>query len=119
MFALFFNFGKSVSSQEYRDKRHQTYAENLYKCGTELVATSFVFMLLLFLFFIQSSYGYGDLFSETWAAFTDYEIIHLKSFDSKRVWKCFLTNFLCMASKRVRTSTVVMLNNASLTLVTN
>ncbi|XP_040424652.1 EGF domain-specific O-linked N-acetylglucosamine transferase isoform X1 [Cygnus olor] len=34
-----------------------------------------------------SSYGYGDLFSETWKAFTDYEIIHLKTFDSKRV--CF------------------------------
>nr|XP_056715270.1 EGF domain-specific O-linked N-acetylglucosamine transferase isoform X3 [Euleptes europaea] len=34
-----------------------------------------------------SSYGYGDLFSETWKAFTDYEIIHLKSYDSKRV--CF------------------------------
>ncbi|KAF2981120.1 hypothetical protein EK904_010422 [Melospiza melodia maxima] len=33
-----------------------------------------------------SSYGYGDLFSETWKAFTDYEIIHLKTFDSKRVW---------------------------------
>ncbi|PKU29460.1 egf domain-specific o-linked n-acetylglucosamine transferase [Limosa lapponica baueri] len=35
----------------------------------------------------RSSYGYGDLFSETWKAFTDYEIIHLKAFDSKRV--CF------------------------------
>ncbi|XP_015280295.1 PREDICTED: EGF domain-specific O-linked N-acetylglucosamine transferase [Gekko japonicus] len=34
-----------------------------------------------------SSYGYGDLFSETWTAFTDYEIMHLKSYDSKRV--CF------------------------------
>ncbi|XP_077181243.1 EGF domain-specific O-linked N-acetylglucosamine transferase isoform X3 [Paroedura picta] len=34
-----------------------------------------------------SSYGYGDLFSETWMAFTDYDIIHLKSYDSKRV--CF------------------------------
>uniref|UniRef100_A0A8D0H8C2 EGF domain-specific O-linked N-acetylglucosamine transferase n=1 Tax=Sphenodon punctatus TaxID=8508 RepID=A0A8D0H8C2_SPHPU len=34
-----------------------------------------------------SSYGYGDLFSETWKAFTDYEIIHLKTYDFKRV--CF------------------------------
>ncbi|MBN3296612.1 EOGT transferase, partial [Amia calva] len=34
-----------------------------------------------------SSYGYGDLFSDTWKAFTDYEVIHLKTFDSKRV--CF------------------------------
>ncbi|XP_061474656.1 EGF domain-specific O-linked N-acetylglucosamine transferase isoform X2 [Rhineura floridana] len=34
-----------------------------------------------------SAYGYGDLFSETWKAFTDYDIIHLKSYDSKRV--CF------------------------------
>ncbi|XP_038596623.1 EGF domain-specific O-linked N-acetylglucosamine transferase [Tachyglossus aculeatus] len=34
-----------------------------------------------------SSYGYGDLFSETWKAFTDYDIIHLKTYDSKQV--CF------------------------------
>ncbi|XP_063486829.1 EGF domain-specific O-linked N-acetylglucosamine transferase isoform X3 [Symphalangus syndactylus] len=34
-----------------------------------------------------SSYGYGDLFSDTWNAFTDYDIIHLKTYDSKRV--CF------------------------------
>ncbi|KAM4652891.1 EGF domain-specific O-linked N-acetylglucosamine transferase isoform 2-T2 [Discoglossus pictus] len=34
-----------------------------------------------------SFYGYGDLFPETWKAFTDYDIIHLKTYDSKRV--CF------------------------------
>ncbi|XP_012511222.1 PREDICTED: EGF domain-specific O-linked N-acetylglucosamine transferase [Propithecus coquereli] len=34
-----------------------------------------------------SSYGYGDLFSDTWKAFTDYDVIHLKTYDSKRV--CF------------------------------
>ncbi|XP_077132184.1 EGF domain-specific O-linked N-acetylglucosamine transferase [Ranitomeya variabilis] len=34
-----------------------------------------------------SFYGYGDLFSETWKAFTDYEVTHLKAYDSKRV--CF------------------------------
>ncbi|XP_072136636.1 EGF domain-specific O-linked N-acetylglucosamine transferase isoform X1 [Mobula birostris] len=34
-----------------------------------------------------SYYGYGDLFSDTWKAFSDYSIIHLKSFDQKRV--CF------------------------------
>lgn len=34
-----------------------------------------------------SFYGYGDLFSETWKAFTDYEVTHLKVYDSKRV--CF------------------------------
>ncbi|ELW47065.1 hypothetical protein TREES_T100015279 [Tupaia chinensis] len=34
-----------------------------------------------------SSYGYGDLFAETWKAFTDYDVIHLKTYDSKRV--CF------------------------------
>ncbi|XP_027719893.1 EGF domain-specific O-linked N-acetylglucosamine transferase [Vombatus ursinus] len=34
-----------------------------------------------------SSYGYGDLFSETWKAFTDYDVIHLKVYDSKTV--CF------------------------------
>ncbi|XP_075705041.1 EGF domain-specific O-linked N-acetylglucosamine transferase-like isoform X1 [Rhinoderma darwinii] len=31
-----------------------------------------------------SFYGYGDLFSETWKAFTDYEVTHLKTYDSKR-----------------------------------
>lgn len=34
-----------------------------------------------------SFYGYGDLFSETWKSFTDYEVTHLKVYDSKRV--CF------------------------------
>ncbi|XP_029456924.1 EGF domain-specific O-linked N-acetylglucosamine transferase [Rhinatrema bivittatum] len=34
-----------------------------------------------------SSFAYSDLFSETWKAFTDYEIIHLKTYDHKRV--CF------------------------------
>uniref|UniRef100_A0A6Q2Y002 EGF domain-specific O-linked N-acetylglucosamine transferase n=1 Tax=Esox lucius TaxID=8010 RepID=A0A6Q2Y002_ESOLU len=34
-----------------------------------------------------SAYGYGDLFSETWKAFSDYDIIPLKTFDSNRV--CF------------------------------
>ncbi|XP_041445201.1 EGF domain-specific O-linked N-acetylglucosamine transferase isoform X1 [Xenopus laevis] len=34
-----------------------------------------------------SVYGYGDLFSDTWKAFTDYEITHLKAYDNKRV--CF------------------------------
>ncbi|KAJ7998974.1 hypothetical protein DPEC_G00210560 [Dallia pectoralis] len=34
-----------------------------------------------------SVYGYGDLFSETWKAFSDHDIIHLKTFDTNRV--CF------------------------------
>uniref|UniRef100_A0A8C4NKW9 EGF domain-specific O-linked N-acetylglucosamine transferase n=2 Tax=Eptatretus burgeri TaxID=7764 RepID=A0A8C4NKW9_EPTBU len=34
-----------------------------------------------------SSYHYGDLFSSTWKAFTDHDVIHLKDFDHKRV--CF------------------------------
>uniref|UniRef100_A0A6I8RBR0 EGF domain-specific O-linked N-acetylglucosamine transferase n=1 Tax=Xenopus tropicalis TaxID=8364 RepID=A0A6I8RBR0_XENTR len=34
-----------------------------------------------------SVYGYGDLFSDTWKAFTDYDITHLKAYDNKRV--CF------------------------------
>ncbi|XP_068109934.1 EGF domain-specific O-linked N-acetylglucosamine transferase [Hyperolius riggenbachi] len=34
-----------------------------------------------------SFYGYGDLFGETWKAFTDHEVIHLKAYDSKRI--CF------------------------------
>ncbi|XP_069793200.1 EGF domain-specific O-linked N-acetylglucosamine transferase isoform X2 [Narcine bancroftii] len=34
-----------------------------------------------------SSDGYGDLFSDTWKAFSDHNIIHLKTFDHKRV--CF------------------------------
>ncbi|KAJ8259759.1 hypothetical protein GJAV_G00173080 [Gymnothorax javanicus] len=41
-----------------------------------------------------SLYGYGDLFSETWKAFSDYEIIHLKTFDSKRV--CFKDSFFSL-----------------------
>ncbi|XP_075704117.1 EGF domain-specific O-linked N-acetylglucosamine transferase-like isoform X1 [Rhinoderma darwinii] len=32
----------------------------------------------------ESFYGYGDLFSETWKAFTDYKVTHLKAYDSKR-----------------------------------
>uniref|UniRef100_A0A8C5CNR5 EGF domain-specific O-linked N-acetylglucosamine transferase n=1 Tax=Gadus morhua TaxID=8049 RepID=A0A8C5CNR5_GADMO len=34
-----------------------------------------------------SFHTYGDLFAETWKAFSDYDIIHLKIYDSKRV--CF------------------------------
>ncbi|XP_062842194.1 EGF domain-specific O-linked N-acetylglucosamine transferase [Trichomycterus rosablanca] len=34
-----------------------------------------------------SFYEYGDLFSETWRAFSDHDVIHLKTYDSKRV--CF------------------------------
>ncbi|XP_075430398.1 EGF domain-specific O-linked N-acetylglucosamine transferase isoform X2 [Ascaphus truei] len=34
-----------------------------------------------------SFYAYGDLFSDTWKAFTDHEITHLKTYDYKRV--CF------------------------------
>lgn len=43
------------------------------------------FIHVLFLLVCQSFYGYGDLFSETWRAFTDYDIVHLKTYDSKRV----------------------------------
>ncbi|KAM8930060.1 EGF domain-specific O-linked N-acetylglucosamine transferase [Pelodytes ibericus] len=32
-----------------------------------------------------SFYGYGDLFGDTWKAFTDHEIAHLKTYDTKRV----------------------------------
>ncbi|XP_046882342.1 EGF domain-specific O-linked N-acetylglucosamine transferase [Hypomesus transpacificus] len=41
-----------------------------------------------------SFYGYGDLFSETWKVFSDYDIIHLKTFDSKRV--CFKDSFFSL-----------------------
>uniref|UniRef100_A0A1A8RPJ1 EGF domain-specific O-linked N-acetylglucosamine transferase n=1 Tax=Nothobranchius rachovii TaxID=451742 RepID=A0A1A8RPJ1_9TELE len=41
-----------------------------------------------------SFYGYGDLFSETWKAFTEYDIIHLKTYDSKRV--CFKDSFFSL-----------------------
>uniref|UniRef100_A0A7N6B279 EGF domain-specific O-linked N-acetylglucosamine transferase n=1 Tax=Anabas testudineus TaxID=64144 RepID=A0A7N6B279_ANATE len=41
-----------------------------------------------------SFYGYGDLFSETWRAFSDYDIIHLKNYDSKRV--CFKDAFFSL-----------------------
>ncbi|TTB85606.1 EGF domain-specific O-linked N-acetylglucosamine transferase [Bagarius yarrelli] len=32
-----------------------------------------------------SFYGYGDLFSETWRVFTNHDIIHLKTYDTKRL----------------------------------
>uniref|UniRef100_A0AAQ5X0W5 EGF domain-specific O-linked N-acetylglucosamine (GlcNAc) transferase n=1 Tax=Amphiprion ocellaris TaxID=80972 RepID=A0AAQ5X0W5_AMPOC len=41
-----------------------------------------------------SFYGYGDLFSETWKAFSEYDIIHLKTYDSKRV--CFKDAFFSL-----------------------
>ncbi|KAL4655921.1 EGF domain-specific O-linked N-acetylglucosamine transferase isoform X1 [Arapaima gigas] len=41
-----------------------------------------------------SLYEYGDLFSETWKVFSDYGIIHLKTFDSKRV--CFKDAFFSL-----------------------
>ena len=44
----------------------------------------------LLCFHFQSSYGYGDLFSDTWKAFTDYDVIHLKTYDSKRVLEALL-----------------------------
>ncbi|KAK3513007.1 hypothetical protein QTP70_035181, partial [Hemibagrus guttatus] len=41
-----------------------------------------------------SFYGYGDLFSETWQVFSDYDIIHLKTYDTKRV--CFREAFFSL-----------------------
>ncbi|XP_048878340.1 EGF domain-specific O-linked N-acetylglucosamine transferase [Brienomyrus brachyistius] len=41
-----------------------------------------------------SWHDYGDLFSETWRAFSDYEVIHLKSFDSRQV--CFKDAFFSL-----------------------
>ncbi|KAL2091396.1 hypothetical protein ACEWY4_013659 [Coilia grayii] len=41
-----------------------------------------------------SFYGYGDLFEETWKAFSDYDVIHLKTYDSKRV--CFRDAFFSL-----------------------
>uniref|UniRef100_A0A8D0CX36 EGF domain specific O-linked N-acetylglucosamine transferase n=1 Tax=Sander lucioperca TaxID=283035 RepID=A0A8D0CX36_SANLU len=41
-----------------------------------------------------SFYGYGDLFGETWRAFSEYDIIHLKTYDSKRV--CFKDAFFSL-----------------------
>uniref|UniRef100_A0A4W6FEF5 EGF domain-specific O-linked N-acetylglucosamine transferase n=1 Tax=Lates calcarifer TaxID=8187 RepID=A0A4W6FEF5_LATCA len=41
-----------------------------------------------------SFYSYGDLFSETWKAFSEYDIIHLKTYDSKRV--CFKDAFFSL-----------------------
>ncbi|XP_054640868.1 EGF domain-specific O-linked N-acetylglucosamine transferase isoform X2 [Dunckerocampus dactyliophorus] len=41
-----------------------------------------------------SFYEYGDLFSETWKAFSQYDIIHLKTYDSKRV--CFKDAFFSL-----------------------
>uniref|UniRef100_H3D0M6 EGF domain-specific O-linked N-acetylglucosamine transferase n=1 Tax=Tetraodon nigroviridis TaxID=99883 RepID=H3D0M6_TETNG len=41
-----------------------------------------------------SFYEYGDLFSETWRAFSENDIIHLKTYDSKRV--CFRDAFFSL-----------------------
>lgn len=54
-----------------------------FSLGVTLIELTFA--CLLFYGFLQSFYGYGDLFSETWQAFTQYDIIHLKTYDSKRV----------------------------------
>uniref|UniRef100_A0A8C7ZHS8 EGF domain-specific O-linked N-acetylglucosamine (GlcNAc) transferase n=1 Tax=Oryzias sinensis TaxID=183150 RepID=A0A8C7ZHS8_9TELE len=49
---------------------------------------------ILIVMWDTSFYGYGDLFSETWRAFTDYDIVHLKTYDSKRV--CFKDSFFSL-----------------------
>ncbi|XP_077430445.1 EGF domain-specific O-linked N-acetylglucosamine transferase isoform X2 [Vanacampus margaritifer] len=41
-----------------------------------------------------SFYEYGDLFSETWTAFSQSDVIHLKTYDSKRV--CFKDVFFSL-----------------------
>lgn len=41
-----------------------------------------------------SFYGYGDLFGETWRAFSEDDIIHLKTYDYKRV--CFKDAFFSL-----------------------
>lgn len=46
-------------------------------------------LLTLTCFHLQSTYGYGDLFSDTWKAFTDYDVIHLKTYDSKKVLETY------------------------------
>ncbi|XP_036896813.1 EGF domain-specific O-linked N-acetylglucosamine transferase isoform X2 [Sturnira hondurensis] len=48
-----------------------------------------------------SSYGYGDLFSDTWKAFTDYDVIHLKTYDSKRISGCQNTGLFRAFSQHV------------------
>ncbi|XP_075704109.1 EGF domain-specific O-linked N-acetylglucosamine transferase-like [Rhinoderma darwinii] len=48
-----------------------------------------------------SFYGYGDLFSETWKAFTDYEVTHLKAYDSKRISNCRSTGLFRAFSQHV------------------
>uniref|UniRef100_A0A3B3DCH5 EGF domain-specific O-linked N-acetylglucosamine (GlcNAc) transferase n=1 Tax=Oryzias melastigma TaxID=30732 RepID=A0A3B3DCH5_ORYME len=49
---------------------------------------------ILIVMWDTSFYGYGDLFSETWRAFSDYDIVHLKTYDSKRV--CFKDSFFSL-----------------------
>ncbi|KAJ6668251.1 hypothetical protein lerEdw1_015628 [Lerista edwardsae] len=48
-----------------------------------------------------SAYGYGDLFNETWKAFTDYNIIHLKTYDLKRISGCHGTGLFRAFSQHV------------------
>lgn len=72
-----------------------------------------------FICFSQSFYGYGDLFSETWRAFSEYDIIHLKTFDSKRVGIITtLANqvFLEVQEKMPCTYTAVLENNFDIIL---
>ncbi|CAH1785030.1 unnamed protein product [Owenia fusiformis] len=41
--------------------------------------------------------GYGDFFSDTWKAFTDYPVIHLKDFDGKKV--CFKSGMFSLLAR--------------------
>ena len=37
-------------------------------------------------FLLQSEMGYGDIFADTWKAFTDHSVIPLRNYDKKKVF---------------------------------
>lgn len=69
---------------------------NMTHCYCSVVQAVFIWdvqffsMFMIHVLLCQSFYEYGDLFSDTWRAFSDYDIIHLKTYDSKRVRRVLL-----------------------------
>lgn len=44
---------------------------------------------------LQSIMEYTDLFVDTWKAFTDYPVVHLKSYADKKVFYCQCLQSVC------------------------
>lgn len=65
--------------------QHGLLNPDCFETGHRMNATT-----VCYIFFpvLQSFYEYGDLFSETWRAFSENDITHLKTYDSRRVGCC-------------------------------